>query len=557
MTFPPSTLLFDIGGELITVDTYMTRHGVEYFRAIHEINKLVNARGETMAKTKTADKPATQETVQVQEAPSNLPAVAESPHGNITYVPAPKPAPVYPPKIAKAILAVQRAFGHVGKAGKNDFQGYKYPRWEDVNEKLSPLLSEHGLVMVQSEVTRSILEKSDKGSVLGIVYRFTLVDAETGDSWPEVEWTAIARLSDQKGVADDKAAAKAHTQAEKYFSMKAFKIRTEDEKVIDSDADDGKGKGKTEPELPSEPHQIVVKSGGAKAWAALYILAIERSTTRAQLDAWALANAETTGKIGKLAKDGKDDAEKGLALAIHKAFQARYSALPEETAQNGAQPAAQPAQRPLPPRVGQPRGPTNAPAASAGAAPQADHAPTAAASPDGFGDGKPDPTSSAQAAATVSPPKTAAKSAEQDPADELAIPDNLRRWTKEQSAGWVERYRQMVMEAPTAQDLLDLQTANLNADNQRKLQPADWQIAVEVTRARFLWIEQNPAKIDYDKWIASELSTALKSAGTLDELDDVKQRTLIPSRDALDAVQWKLAVKMFRERLGEIDPDAV
>lgn len=115
----------------------------------------------------------------------------------------------------------------------------------------------------------------------------------------------------------------------------------------------------------------------------------------------------------------------------------------------------------------------------------------------------------------------------------------------------------MVMETTTAQELLDLQTANLNADNQRKLAAADWAIALEVVRARYEWIEKHPVKIDYDKWIASELKTALDSAGTLDELDDVKQKTLIPSKDVLDKDQWKLAVKMFRERLGEIDPDAV
>lgn len=54
------------------------------------------------------------------------------------------------------------------------------------------------------------------------------------ESRPEVEWTAIARLRDQKGVTDDKAATKCHTQAEKYFCIKQFKIRGED--YIDGDA---------------------------------------------------------------------------------------------------------------------------------------------------------------------------------------------------------------------------------------------------------------------------------------------------------------------------------
>ncbi len=36
-------LTFDIHGEVMTADQYMERHGVEYFRAIHEINAIVNA----------------------------------------------------------------------------------------------------------------------------------------------------------------------------------------------------------------------------------------------------------------------------------------------------------------------------------------------------------------------------------------------------------------------------------------------------------------------------------------------------------------------------------
>jgi hypothetical protein len=139
----------------------------------------------------------------------------------------------YPPKIAKSIIAVTKEIGRIQKEGKNEFQKYKYTRWEDINEKLSPLLSEHGLIIVQSEQSRSLLEENDKGSVLAIIYHFTIIN-EHGESWPEVEWTSISRLRDQKGVTDDKAAAKCHTQAEKGFCIKQFKIRTDD--YIDGDA---------------------------------------------------------------------------------------------------------------------------------------------------------------------------------------------------------------------------------------------------------------------------------------------------------------------------------
>jgi hypothetical protein len=155
-----------------------------------------------------------------------LPAIhqeARKPH------PPAQPQPArYPGSIARAVIAITRKMEAVAKEGVNQFQNYRYQRWEDISEKLSPLLAEHGLFMLQSEQSRSLLEQNEKGSVLAIVYHFTLVH-ENGDMAPAVEWTAIQRLRDQKGTTDDKAAAKCHTQAEKYFCIKQFKIRVAEE----------------------------------------------------------------------------------------------------------------------------------------------------------------------------------------------------------------------------------------------------------------------------------------------------------------------------------------
>jgi hypothetical protein len=168
---------------------------------------------------------------------ANLPAVPERAPQGLPPVPTAVPKS-FPAKIAKAILSVTREIGHIAKDGKNQFQNYKYAKWEDVVDKLSPLLAQHGLVIVQSEQSRSLLEENDKGSTLAIVYEFTLIN-EDGDMWPPVTWTSIARLRDQKGITDDKAAAKCHTQAEKYFCIKQFKIRTFED--LDSDKDCGIG----------------------------------------------------------------------------------------------------------------------------------------------------------------------------------------------------------------------------------------------------------------------------------------------------------------------------
>lgn len=172
---------------------------------------------------------ATQERVDVnavpQEAPEpSLPAIRQERRPRMPT----QRAAHYPASIARAVIAITREMEAVSKQGQNEFQKYRYQRWEDISAKLSPLLAEHGLLIMQSEQSRSLLEQNDKGSVLAIVYHFTLVH-ESGDMAPPVEWTAIQRLRDQKGVTDDKAAAKCHTQAEKYFCTKQFKVRVAEE----------------------------------------------------------------------------------------------------------------------------------------------------------------------------------------------------------------------------------------------------------------------------------------------------------------------------------------
>lgn len=166
--------------------------------------------------------------IQAQEAPApQLPAIAPAHQERASRLPRQAKAPTYSPKIAAAILKITQEMEHVTKANRHDFHRYYYASWESINEKLSPLLAQHGLLIVQSEVSRNILEKNDQGSVLAIVYHFTIVNAD-GEAWPTIEWTAIARMQDQKGVTDDKAASKCHTSAEKFFCLKQFKIRTKD-----------------------------------------------------------------------------------------------------------------------------------------------------------------------------------------------------------------------------------------------------------------------------------------------------------------------------------------
>jgi hypothetical protein len=119
---------------------------------------------------------------------------------------------VYPAKIAKALIAVTREVGAIGKLGENKHHSYFYQRWEDVLARMSVLLPQHGLIVLQTETGRSLF---DNDTLLALTYQFTIIN-EDGDVWPlHARWTAISRLKDQKGVYDDKSANKCHTQAHK------------------------------------------------------------------------------------------------------------------------------------------------------------------------------------------------------------------------------------------------------------------------------------------------------------------------------------------------------
>lgn len=219
----------------------------------------------------------------IMELPSNnLPAVPMS------SAPMPAEPKAYPPKMAKAILAVTKAIGGIGKHGTNTFQHYNYQKWEDVLDKLSPLLVDHGLIVQQSELGCSI---SDKDALLSITYEFDIIN-EDGDVWPKhPRWKAIARLCDSKGVYDDKAANKCHTQAHKYFLLHFFKIKTKEA----IEADEGEAAAPRHPPKPTvapkpvpgaKPHVLPHDGMEMSHWVTLYIAYLSACPSKEALIQW-------------------------------------------------------------------------------------------------------------------------------------------------------------------------------------------------------------------------------------------------------------------------------
>lgn len=233
--------------------------------------------------------PSPDETVgmQLKEAPADrLPVQAQA---VTVHQPEPK---LYPPKIAKAIIAITREIDPIVKMGKNTFHNYNYAKWESILDELSPLIAKHGLIITQSEIAHGGFES---GRLIEITYEFTIVN-EDGDVWPDQpRITAICKITDTKGIVDDKADSKCHTTAQKYMMTSLFKIRTTDvqpDKENDATAETVKKRPVPSPDGHVAPHLIEgVKGETAETWAKKFISRIATAKTAEEVTQWDELNA--------------------------------------------------------------------------------------------------------------------------------------------------------------------------------------------------------------------------------------------------------------------------
>ena len=139
-------------------------------------------------------------------------------------------------EIATAIANVTLEVGVVSKHGFNQFHQYSYAAMQDVLQKLTPLLSKNGLVIIQTELKRSMF---DDDRMVAIEYEFTIAH-RSGEVWPDrPKQTGLCRCRDSKGGFDDKSFNKCHTAARKYFLLALFQIATGEEDDADRDHNTG------------------------------------------------------------------------------------------------------------------------------------------------------------------------------------------------------------------------------------------------------------------------------------------------------------------------------
>lgn len=272
----------------------------------------------TTRPTRTAPAPAQQMPVQElqrqstgAESSTHSPIIPYSNAGQLAV-----PKKVYPPKIAKALLAVARKINPVEKAGVNDFHGYAYPKWEDIRDELWPLINENSLIIIQNE-------KSHEGlttDMIAITYSFTILNEED-EVWPDqLEATAICKIRDGKGTLDDKAASKCRTQAEKNVMVQLFKIRTEEVYEVDNQGKVNRNSPRRPVPAPDgalAPHFVpIIAKEHPSAWAERFVAMLTHAKKPEDIDEWYAKNEAVFAKLQ--AKPEYQEVYDGLVEAMDK-----------------------------------------------------------------------------------------------------------------------------------------------------------------------------------------------------------------------------------------------
>lgn len=133
-----------------------------------------------------------------------------------------------------AISNVMGEVGSVKKEGFNDFHRYKYAAAADVMHALQPVLSKHGLSIIQHQRSWAFIQED---AALAVEYEFHVVHS-SGDKLDFAPvHTGVASAKSKNGAPDDKAFNKCHTAARKYFLLSLFQIPTGDYADPDADGD--------------------------------------------------------------------------------------------------------------------------------------------------------------------------------------------------------------------------------------------------------------------------------------------------------------------------------
>lgn len=240
-------------------------------------------------------------------------AVREARAPMMQAAPAQHPIPVQPrmplvsvPKLTAGIAGVMLEVGTIPKRGVNKFHNYNYVLMEDLLEAITPLMGKHGIVLFQNQVEIRSVENR-----LVVDYDF-IVSHTSGEAMGPLRQPGMCIARNSKGDYDDKALAKCHTQARKYFILSLFQVPAGD---FEADGDEGQqepagkkpvpgpsqqapSEKKDEPPKPVLPQRIGLGHGaGPEQWAARFISVVGAAKTSDELQQWENLNDATLSII--------------------------------------------------------------------------------------------------------------------------------------------------------------------------------------------------------------------------------------------------------------------
>lgn len=218
------------------------------------------------------------------------------------------PAAVAGGSVYAKIAAVQGALSKVGiaKNRRNEQgSGYNFRGIDDVYAALSPLLAEHGLVIVPRMTERVVVERQTKagGALFNVTVKadFDFVSSDDGS-------THTASTYGEAMDSADKATNKAMSAAYKYAAMQAFCIPTEGDNDTDGTTHDVAPRSEEPRGMPdAEWSRLVQLLEAAKADTGAMLKHYGVSNLRL-LDHSQYANAVDVlnAKLAKMAKEETD-----------------------------------------------------------------------------------------------------------------------------------------------------------------------------------------------------------------------------------------------------------
>lgn len=212
-------------------------------------------------------------------------------------------APAYLPgrHVLNAMSSIQRAFAAEGisKGHRNKEQGYEFRGIDQVLERLSPLMAEHGLLIIPRTLERTMTEHETRngGVRFKVVLKVLLKFVSTVDD--SVEFVEVYGEGDDSS---DKGSNKALTAAYKYAVLTAFAIPIPT--TVDNDADATTGEGLLPSNDEAKFQRWVTELKKEKTYDAL-VAKVQagdeglRARLRRDTDTWAELKAKVASAVTK------------------------------------------------------------------------------------------------------------------------------------------------------------------------------------------------------------------------------------------------------------------